>query len=105
MGSEVSEMEIEEVMRGKASDLPVKYLNIIKEGLKDFTQKVYYTIKECGYNLETTRIVFVGGGAVVMRLYGNFLSKNIEYIEDIQANAKGYEYLSKIFLQSQCSRK
>ena len=105
MGSEVSEMEIEEVMRGKASDLPVKYLNIIKEGLKDFTQKVYYTIKECGYNLETTRIVFVGGGAVVMRLYGNFLSENIEYIEDIQANAKGYEYLSKIFLQSQCSRK
>lgn len=105
MGSEVSEMEIEEVMRGKASDLPVKYLNIIQEGLKDFTQKVYYTIKECGYNLETTRIVFVGGGAIVMRLYGNFLSENIEYIEDIQANAKGYEYLSKIFLQSQCSRK
>lgn len=105
MGSEVSEMEIEEVMRGKASDLPVKYLNIIQEGLKDFTQKVYYTIKECGYNLETSRIVFVGGGAAVMRLYGNFLSENIEYIEDIQANAKGYEYLSKIFLQSQCSRK
>lgn len=105
IGSEVSETEIEEVMQGKASDLPEKYLNVIQEGLQGFTQKVYYTIKECGYNLETTRIIFVGGGATVMKLYGNFLSDNIEYIEDIKANAKGYEYLSKIYLQSQHGRK
>lgn len=105
IGSEVSETDIEEVMRGKANDLPEKYLNIIQEGLRDFAQKVYYTIKECGYNLETTRIVFVGGGATVMKLYGDFLSDNTEYIEDIKANAKGYEYLSKIYLQSQRCRK
>lgn len=105
MGSEVSEAEIEEVMRGEASDLPNKYLKIIEEGLKDFVQKVYYTIKECGYNLETTKIIFVGGGAIVMKLFGDFLSENIEYIEDIQANARGYEYLAKIYLQNHYGRK
>lgn len=103
-GSEVSEAEIEEVMIGGDSDLPEKYLNVIQEGLRDFTQKVYFTIKECGYNLETTKIVFVCGGATVMKLYGNLPSENIEYIEDIQANAKGYEYLSKIYLDSKYSR-
>ena len=105
IGSEVSETEIEEVMRGEASDLPEKYLEIIQEGLKDFAQKVYYTIKECGYNLETTKIVFVGGGAAVMKLFGNFLSENIKYIEDICANAKGYEYLAKIYLKNQYGKK
>lgn len=105
IGSEVSEIEIEEVMRGEASDLPEKYLEIIQEGLKEFSQKVYYTIKECGYNLETTKIVFAGGGAAVMKLFGNFPSENIEYIEDIRANAKGYEYLAKIYLQNQYGKK
>lgn len=105
IGSEVSETEIEEVMRGEASDLPEKYLEIIQEGLKEFSQKVYYTIKECGYNLETTKIVFVGGGAAVMKLFGNFPPENIEYIEDIRANAKGYEYLAKIYLQNQYGKK
>lgn len=105
IGSEVSETEIEEVMRGEASDLPEKYLEIIQKGLKEFAQKVYYTIKECGYNLETTKIVFVGGGAAVMKLFGNFLSENIEYIEDICANAKGYEYLAKIYLKNQYGKK
>ena len=43
-------------------------------------------------------IVFVGGGAAVMRLFGSHDSGNIRYIEDIKANAKGYEQLGRVFL-------
>ena len=50
--------------------------------------------------METTPITFVGGGATVMKLFGGLKQKNIEYIEDVKANAKGYERLAKMFLNS-----
>ena len=63
-------------------------------------EKIYHIIKEHGYNLDVTPIVFVGGGAVVMKQSGTQKGRNIQYIEDIRANAKGYEHLAKVFLSA-----
>ena len=41
-----------------------EYFAIIKAEIEDFVDKVYNSIREFGYNLKTTPIVFVGGGAV-----------------------------------------
>ncbi len=57
-------------------------------------------IKEHGYNLDVTPIIFVGGGASVMKKFGTQKGANIKYIEDIRANAKGYEQLAKVFLSA-----
>jgi len=35
-------------------------------------------------------MVYVGGGATIMKNYGK-QSNNISYIEDVRSNAKGYE--------------
>ena len=77
-----------------------KYQKIIREEIKSFVERVYNSIREYGYNLNTTPIVFVGGGAVVMKNFGNYNQKNISYILDIKANAKGYEYLATIGMRS-----
>ncbi len=98
IGQELEESAIQQVMTNGEALLPDKYMNIIRECLRDFAQKVYNTLKEHGYNLEVIPIVFVGGGAAVMRLFGLHKGANIQYIEDIRANAKGYEQLGKIFL-------
>ena len=48
----------------------------------------------------------VGGGAGVMKRFGGLDQKNISYIEDVKANAKGYEMLGNAYLaQSQKKRK
>ena len=39
-------------------------------------------------------IVFVGGGAVVMKNFGSHDAKNISYNLDVKANARGYEQLA-----------
>lgn len=98
LGGQVTESDIQEVMMYGLSDIAPKYLEIIQEGITEFARSIYFTLKEYGYNLETIPIVFVGGGAVVMKLFGNIKQGNIRYIEDVKANAKGYEYLAKIFL-------
>ena len=89
---------IQQVMATGEAALPDKYMNIVRDCLRDFAQKVYNTLKEHGYNLDVIPIVFVGGGAAVMRLFGSHDGGNIRYIEDIKANAKGYEQLGRIFL-------
>ncbi len=100
LNGEIDESEIQQVMRFGKSDLDDKYFQIIKKEIEAFTNYVYDVIGEHGYNLYTTNIIFVGGGATVMRLFGSLKQKNITFIEDIKANAKGFEQLARIALKA-----
>ena len=48
--------------------------------------------------MQLTPITFVGGGATVMKLFGSYAGDNISYIEDVCANAEGYEFLAEVAL-------
>lgn len=100
LNGELDESEIQNVMRYGKSDIDDEYYQIIKARTEDFADKVYNSIREFGYNLKTTPIVFVGGGAVVMRNFGNLGAKNISYNLDVKANARGYEQLALMGLKS-----
>lgn len=100
IGQELEEGIIQEVMAGKKGILPERYWKIVESCIHCFVEKVYNILKEHGYNLEITPIIFVGGGAVVMKQFGHWTGSNIQYIEDIRANAKGYEYLGKAYLSA-----
>ena len=97
---EVDETEIQNIMRYGRSDIDDEYLAIIKAEIEDFVEKVYNSIREFSYNLKTTPIVFVGGGAVVMKNFSNHEAKNISYILDVKANARGYEQLAIMGLKT-----
>ena len=88
LNGEVDESEIQNIMRYGRSDIDDEYFAIIKAEIEDFVDKVYNSIREFGYNLKTTPIVFVGGGAVVMKNFGSHDAKNISYNLDVKANAK-----------------
>lgn len=55
--------------------------------------------------MDLTQIIFVGGGAGVMKRFGSFGQGNIQYIEDVRANAKGYEMLGSAYLAKAQRRK
>ena len=100
-GRELSEEDIQEVIQtGKSGTLPQKYLTIVEDCLKAYVEKVYNILLEHGYTLDVTEIVFVGGGASVVKRYGNYDGGNIQYIEDVKANAKGYEFLGRLYLST-----
>lgn len=100
LGQEIDENLIQQVMTGETPQLPEKYVKIVHECILSFVEKVYNTLKEHGYNLDLTHIVFVGGGATVMKIFGSLQGSNIQYIEDIKANAKGYERLGRMYLDN-----
>ena len=95
LNEEIDEHDILQVILNGAEHLPDKYRVIIENKLREYCQRIYYNIRELGYNMELTPITFVGGGAGVMKRYGEMNQKNISYIDDVRANAKGYEYLAK----------
>jgi plasmid segregation protein ParM len=94
LNGEVDESEIQHIMRYGTSDIEDTYYEIIRTEIEDFVEKVFNSIREFGYNLKTTPIVFVGGGAAVMKNFTRYHGKNISYILDIKANARGYEQLA-----------
>ena len=98
---EIEESDIQQVMRyGDDTSISKEYLEIVKSETCGFANKVFNSIREYGYNLQTTPIVFVGGGATVMKRFGAYKQDNISYIQDIKANAKGYEYLAYMKLRN-----
>ncbi|RDY30007.1 ParM/StbA family protein [Lachnotalea glycerini] len=104
LNGEVDEAEIQQFMRYGTIDIDERYQKIIKEEITSFVERVYNSIREYGYNLATTPIVFVGGGAVVMKNFGSYNQKNISYILDVKANAKGYEYLATMAMRNMMKR-
>ena len=99
LNSEVDEYDIQQVMLNGADNLPDQYKDIILEELHKYCETITNYIRELGYNMDLTPIIFVGGGATVMKRFGQMQQRNVRYIEDIRANAKGFDYLGKIYLE------
>lgn len=99
LNGEVDEYIVKQVMITGDAEIDDEYLEIIKSEIEEYTQRIFRMIGEQGYNLKTIPITFVGGGAAIMKRFGAFEQRNIKYMEDVKANAKGYEYLAKIYLR------
>ena len=91
----VSEDMIQQMILEKDVNIPTDCKVIIREGLEDFAKGMEAKLAELGFDLEMFTVIYAGGGATLMKNYGTLKSANIHYLEDIRANAKGYEFLAK----------
>ncbi|MDE6626311.1 MAG: ParM/StbA family protein [Lachnospiraceae bacterium] len=98
LNEEVDEAVIRQMMIKGSDDIPEPYTSIIENEFRKYAQKIYLGIRELGYNMSLTPVIFVGGGAVIMKRFGGVEQGNIRYIEDICANAKGYESLGSSYV-------
>lgn len=105
LNAEVDEYDIQKVMVSGGEGLPEKYREIIVKKIRGYCQQIYHNIRELGYNMDLTQIIFVGGGAGVMKRFGGLEQRNIQYLEDVKANAKGYEMLGNAYLAQAQKRK
>lgn len=105
LNAEVDEYDIQKVMVSGGEGLPEKYREIIVKKIRGYCQQIYHNIRELGYNMDLTQIIFVDGGAGVMKRFGGLEQKNIQYLEDVKANAKGYEMLGNAYLAQEQKRK
>ena len=91
----LEECEIDEVIRNQPTVLPGEVQQLIRIMTSDFLAAFYNFLRERGIDVSTSKCVFAGGGSLLLRGMierGNKVAFPI-FIEDIHANAIGYEVL------------
>ena len=91
----LEECEIDEVIRNQPTVLPGEGQQLIRIMTSDFLAEFYNFLRERGIDVSTSKCVFAGGGSLLLRGMierGNKVAFPI-FIEDIHANAIGYEVL------------
>jgi plasmid segregation protein ParM len=99
LNGEVDEYIIQEFMMTGTAKIDDTYIKIMRKEIETYVERIIRMIGEQGYNLKTIPVTFVGGGAGIVKRFGNLSQKNITYLDDVKANAKGYEYLGRLYLE------
>lgn len=92
--SVVDDLIVKKVLKYGTAEIGEKYLKAIGECATEYTEKIMRKLREYGYNEELAKLHFLGGGAMLMKHFAKLDKNRVHFIEDINANAKGYEYLS-----------
>lgn len=96
IGVSVTDSQIEDVLIHGGSNLPVTANRIVLEYGKLYGERIISTLLENGLDVEAVPVIFIGGGASLIQ---NFIPEtrfcNAEFITDLHANAKGYEYIAR----------
>jgi len=90
---EIPENRIIAYIQGDTENIPKQHQKLMDTALERFAARVEGLLKENGHDTRYTDMVYVGGGAAVMKKYGR-TGSNVSYIVDVKANAIGYEYIA-----------
>jgi len=91
----LEESEIDTILTGRTDHVSAKVTEVVEQQAQAFVNDLFSTLRERGLELKSGTVVFVGGGAILLRRQIEKSGKigTPLFIEDIQANAKGYEIL------------
>lgn len=75
--------------------VPPAVASAVEQQAQDFINDLFSTLRERGLELKSGVVVFVGGGSIRLRRQIEASGKvgKLLFVDDIQANAKGFEKL------------
>lgn len=91
-------VEIDAILAGHKENFSPELVALVEQQAQVFANDLLRTLREIGMELKTGKVVFVGGGAVLLRRQLEASGKvgSALFVEDIRANARGYEILYQI---------
>ena len=98
----LEEFDGDSVLAGGNSTLPGNVQKLIRDQARLFVEELFGQLRERMIDLRVTMPVFVGGGSILLRSYLEQAGRwsNCLFVDDIQANAKGYERIYRARLAS-----
>ena len=93
-GTILDETIIEQMIRTGTADIGEKYLDCITDAIKEYNSYIFETLRKYEYDSELMRLYITGGGATLIKHFGEYDENRVTIIEDICAAAKGYEILA-----------
>ena len=94
----IDDTDIDRIIRGEKTDFVEDVIRIVEDMTRTFVNDILGTLRERGLDLKAGCVVFIGGGALLLRKYLEQSGKigRCIFVEDICANAKGYGMLYQI---------
>ena len=91
----LEEIDINSILEGKTEYYPEDVVHTVERMARNFVTDLLSSVRELGIDTKSTYTVFIGGGAILLREFLEKSSRLVKYqfIDDIFANAKGYEIL------------
>lgn len=94
----LEETDVDRIIQGKKTDYAPNILQKVQDMLITYVDDILGILRERGLDLKSGCVVFIGGGALLLRSYLENSDKvgHCIFLEDICANAKGYGLLYQI---------
>lgn len=94
----LDESDIDSILEGKAGLYAPDVVSLVEQTAQDFVNDLANGLRERMLDLSSGKVVFVGGGAIRLRkqIESSGKVRNALFVEDINANAKGYEFLYRM---------
>ena len=89
-----TDAQIEKYLRSLHADIGEKYQEVIKAAATRYVGVIFRKLREHEYDPALMRLWVTGGGACLVRNFGTFDKDRVIILNDIQANARGYEKLA-----------
>ena len=91
----LEEADIDSIIQGNAGFYGAKVINAVLQEAGAYVTDLLSSLRERGIDLKSTLFIFLGGGSILLKdlikIAG--LISHVQFIDDIHANAKGYDYL------------
>lgn len=94
----LEESEIDRILRGEDQDAAPDVIALAEREAQEFINDLLSGLRERMLELKSGKVIFLGGGATLLRRQIETSGKigQAIFVEDINANAKGYEYLYRL---------
>ena len=94
----LDETDIDGILEGKVGLYAPDIVLLVEQMTRNFVNDLANGLRERMLDLSSGKVVFVGGGAIRLRrqIEGSGKIRNALFVEDINANAKGYEFLYRM---------
>lgn len=91
----LDEAEVDAVLMGRNTHLGQEVVQLVERQAQEFVDDLFSTLRERQLEVKSGPVVFVGGGSILLRrqIEGTGKIPHPIFVEDICANAKGYELL------------
>lgn len=94
-GFSIEEDEVQRVLQKTLSNLPEEYKSFITREIKRYIEELQEELLQRKIDIRYQKVLFCGGGAFILKEFGDKYEQTVSFITDIHANAKGYEFLEK----------
>lgn len=94
----LEEQDVDRIIQGKRTDYSQDAVEVVESMTKTYVEDIIGTLRERGMDLKTGCVVWIGGGAMLLKNYLESSSRigHGIFVEDICANAKGYGILYQL---------